>query len=90
MSTGHDSALPDVFAPRPAFVLTETSRVDAPATTVYRAIGELRSADVRSPLVRTLVHARGLPEVLRRHGLRRHGHFPDPGEIVLGERGAFL
>ncbi|WP_051173815.1 hypothetical protein [Amycolatopsis orientalis] len=87
--TGHGSAaepsLLDVFAPRPAFVLAETSPVDAPAAAVYRAIGELRSADVPSRVVRTLVRVRGLPETLR-----RHGHAPDLGEIVLGERGTFL
>ncbi|MEU3764858.1 hypothetical protein AB0E55_07310 [Amycolatopsis keratiniphila] len=85
MSTDRDPTLLDVFAPHPAFVLAETSRVEAPAAAVYRAIGGLRSTDVRSPLVRTLVHARGLPEALR-----GHGHFPDLGETMLGARCAFL
>ncbi|WP_340681360.1 hypothetical protein LCL61_21555 [Amycolatopsis coloradensis] len=85
MSTGRHPTLLDVFAPHPAFVLAETSRVDVPADALYRAIGELRAADVRSPWVRTLVHARGLPEALR-----EHGHFPDLGETMLGERCAFL
>ncbi|MFI9450758.1 hypothetical protein [Amycolatopsis sp. NPDC052450] len=85
MSTDRDPTLLDVFAPHPAFVLAETSRLEAPAAAVYRAIGELRSEDVSSPWVRTLVHARGLPEALR-----EHGHFPDLGETMLGERCAFL
>ncbi|MFD6066087.1 hypothetical protein [Amycolatopsis lurida] len=83
-TAGHPTLL-DVFAPCPAFVLAETARVDVPADALYRAIGELRAADVRSPLVRTLVRARGLPQTLR-----GHGHCPDLGETMLGERCVFL
>jgi len=79
------TALLDVFAPCPDFVLAETSVVPISARALYRAIGELRAADVRSPLVRTLAHARSLPEALH-----RHGRFPDLGETMLGERCAFL
>ncbi|MFI7117441.1 hypothetical protein [Amycolatopsis sp. NPDC049868] len=79
------TALLDAFAPRPDFVLVETSVVDVPPDALYRAVGELRAADVRSPLVRALVHARSLPETLR-----GHRHIPDLGETMLGERCAFL
>ncbi len=80
-----NARLIDRFAPRADFILAEELLLSAAATAAYRAIGELRDADLESPVIRLLFRARDLPGYVR-----SHGHVTDLGEILLGGKGILL
>lgn len=79
----------DEFTPTVDVGLMEHLVVNAPPDVTYEKVGELRFTDIRTPLVRAMLVARGLPRLVRwvrRGGVRgwRH-HHAVPIEFTLDD-----
>lgn len=79
----------DDFTPAVDVGLMEHLVVDAPPDVTYEKVGELRFTNIRTPLVRAMLVARGLPRLLRslrRGGLRRwRRHHAVPDEFTVDD-----
>ncbi|MCU1450621.1 MAG: hypothetical protein JWP02_2791 [Acidimicrobiales bacterium] len=75
----------DKFFPRFDFVVRQHLVVDAPPAATNQAVGELRTADLRSPTLRVLAWIRGVPA-----RLPPRASVPSLTDLLLGDKWVLL